>query len=80
MKQDIRSYALLKALALLLAVGCAIGASFSWIYCAYHCDSLFDRDTVTSSSMWNQGINERYSHLMETLDIYDQIRRGEKLG
>ena len=80
MKQDIRSYALLKALALLLAVGCAIGASFSWIYCAYHWDSLFDRDTVTSSSMWNQGMNERYSHLIETLDIYDQIRRGEKLG
>ncbi|MBP3521826.1 MAG: hypothetical protein J6J87_10850, partial [Oscillospiraceae bacterium] len=25
-------------------------------------------------------MNDRYSHLMETLNIYDQVRRGEKLG
>ena len=80
MKQDLRSYALVKALALLLSIGCAVGALFSWIYCAYHWDSLFDTSSYTASALWSQGMNDRYSRLMETLGIYDQLRRGEELG
>lgn len=80
MKQDFRSHALVKALVLLFSVACAVGALFSWIYCAYHWDSLFNNETYASSAMWYQGMQGRYSHLMSALDIYDQIRRGEKLG
>ena len=80
MKQDIRSNPMVKAITLLLVVACAVGAVFSWIYCGYYWDSLFDEEDFTSSVLWSQAANDKYSQLMECLEAYDAVRRGQTLG
>ena len=80
MKQDFRSYALVKAAALLLTVACAVGATFGCLYCGLYWDSFFEGGDYTYSLAWNQAMNARYSHLMEILDDYDSKRRGQALG
>ena len=80
MKQDFRSYALVKAAALLLTVACAVGATFGCLYCGLYWDSMFETGEHTNSMAWNQAMNARYSHLMEVLNDYDTKRRGQSLG
>ncbi len=80
MRQDFRSYALVKAAALLLTVACAVGATFGCLYCGLYWDSFFEGGDYTYSLAWNQAMNDRYSHLMEILDDYDSMRRGQSLG
>lgn len=80
MKQDFRSYALVKAVALLLTVACAAGAVFGWFYSLSHWDSMFSDGDFTYTPAWNQAMNDQYSTLMNVLDRYDQIRRGVKPG
>ena len=80
MRQDFRSYALVKAAALLLTLACAVGATFGCLYCGLYWDSFFEGGDYTYSLAWNQAMNDRYSHLMEILDDYDSMRRGQSLG
>ena len=79
MRQDFRSYALVKAAALLLTLACAVGATFGCLYCGLYWDSFFEGGDYTYSLAWNQAMNDRYSHLMEILDDYDSMRRGQSL-
>ncbi len=80
MKQDFRSYALVKAAALLLTVACAVGTTFGCVYCGMYWDSFFDAGGYANSMAWNQAMNSKYSHLMEILNDYDSKRRGDELG
>ena len=80
MRQDFRSYALVKAAALVVTIACGVTAVFGWIYCAMNWDSMFEMGDFTNSMAWNQAMNYKYSHLMEILDDYDAMRRGQKLG
>ena len=80
MKQDFRSYALVKALALILSIACGVTAVFGWFYCGMYWDSMFEIGGYSTSLAWNQAMNDRYSHLMEILDNYDYMRRGQTLG
>ena len=80
MKQDFRSYALVKAAALILTIACGVAAVFGWLYCSFYWDSMFEIGDYSNSMAWNQAMNARYSHLMEVLDHYDRMRRGQTLG
>ncbi|MCI9264274.1 MAG: HAMP domain-containing histidine kinase [Oscillospiraceae bacterium] len=80
MRQDIRSHAWFKALALLLTLACAVGATFGCLYCGLYWDSFFEGGDYTYSLAWNQAMNARYSHLTEILNDYDSMRRGQSLG
>ncbi|MCI8651865.1 MAG: HAMP domain-containing histidine kinase [Oscillospiraceae bacterium] len=80
MKQDFRSYALVKAVALLLTVACAVGAVFGCLYCGLYWDSMFEAGEGINSMAWNQAMNAKYSHLIEILNDYDSKRRGQPLG
>ena len=80
MKQDFRSYALVKAVALLLTVACGVAAVFSWVYCIFWWDSLFESDTTAYPVVWSRAMNDRYSGLMSLVESYDAKRRGQSLG
>ena len=80
MKQDFRSYALVKAIALLLTIACAVAATFGCLYCGLYWDSMFEAGDQTNSLAWNQAMNAKYSHLMDILNDYDSTRRGQALG
>ena len=80
MRQDFRSYALVKAIALLLTLACAVAAAFGWVYCGFYWDTLFESGDYTYSVGWNQAMNGKYSQLMEVLDDYDAQRRDHPLG
>ena len=80
MRQDFRSYALVKAMALLLTLACAVTAAFGWVYCGFYWDTLFESGDYTYSVGWNQAMNGKYSQLMEVLDDYDAQRRDHPLG
>ncbi len=79
-RQDIRSYALVKAIALLLTIACGVCATFGWVYCGMYWDTLFEIGDHTYSMAWNQAMNARYSHLLGILNDFDAMRRGESLG
>lgn len=81
MKQDFRSFFLVKAIALLLAVVCGVGAFFSGLYCLYFSDNLFgDNSDYTTSARWYSAKNDAYSRLTYLLETYDSVRRGETSG
>ncbi len=80
MKQDFRSYALVKAVALILTVACAVGTVFGCLYCGLHWDSFFSSAALPNSLAWNQAMTDKYSQLMEVLDDFDAVRRGQSLG
>lgn len=80
MRQDFRSYALVKAMALLLTLACAVTAAFGWVYCGFYWDTLFESGDYTYSVGWNQAMNGKYIQLMEVLDDYDAQRRDHPLG
>jgi len=80
MKQDLRSYALVKAAALLITIACAVGTTLGCLYCGLYWDSMFEAGEYTNSMAWNQAMNAKYSHLMEILEDYDSKRRGKDLG
>lgn len=72
MKRDIRSSPLVKALAVLLAMACGVGAFLSWAYCGIHWDSLFRPGDYTRSAAYEQAMNDRYVTLIQLLD-YEQL-------
>lgn len=80
MKQDFRSYALVKAAALLLTVACAVAVTFGCLYCGLHWDSFFGSDQLPNSLAYNQAMSDKFSQLMGVLNDFDTVRRGESLG
>lgn len=81
MKQDFRSFFFVKALALLLAVVCGVGAFFCGLYCLYYSDNLlWENGSYASSAQWYSARNQAFSRLTDVLYTYDMVRRGETLG
>lgn len=78
MKQDFRSHAVVKAIALLLAVACAVGAAFGWFYSLSRWGTLFEQGDFQDSPAWSQAHSDNYSTLMRVLEWYDQLRQGEE--
>lgn len=80
MKQDFRSFFLVKAAALLLTVACGVTATFGWLYCISRWESLFENDGRAYSPAWNQAIGDHYDTLLHVISHYDSLRRGNSLG
>ena len=80
MRQDIRSHWWLKALTLLVTVAAAVALTFGCLYCGLHWDSFFGSGGLPNSLAYNQAMNEKFSHLMDVLNDFDSLRRGESLG
>lgn len=79
MRHDIRSNLFVKALAILLAVACGVGAFLSWIYCGIHWDTLFNLGDYTCSAAYQQAMNDQHTTLSRLLDYEQTLTRGREL-
>jgi len=68
MKHDFRDRAIVKAIAVLLAIICGVCAAFGWIYCGINWDSMFEVGDFTYSAAWSDALSHSIRRLNQRLN------------
>ncbi len=80
MKHDFRDRAVVKALAVLLAIACGVVSAFGWIYCGVNWDSMFEVGDFTYSNTWSQALSQSIDRLNQRLNYEWAIHRWGALN